>query len=536
MTRISMDFENNSKQAKPEKKGEESYGLFDLLWQAVLDIPNVLRNLKFAVTMIVILAVFTLIGTILPQEKFASDPQQFERQYIQLFNLNPDDGKVTFGEIVYNGLVAPLELHRIFETGLYFTLMLVLTISSAICAYDRILLTRAIYRNKRAKVKPELIRKEKFVEERKIVSDVQEVAGKVRGILRSGNFELFEETDPDGTVYIFGRKNIFRYIATLVFHFALVGILIGGLIGNERFFGFEDRLALAEGETGRLGFDHQAALAAREKNEPEPPVRQGYVELAEYYNVYRESEFGEIDENGFPEGYFGMPSDYISHLKVLRPTEDGGTEAVTERDVEVNIPLRYGGINYYQLAVNDQVHLTVITPEGQEHHVTGFLGESVQLPVNLDGYIPIITIQSRDLVGGIWEDREGNRMELPFAVRLVDYSHTSMGNGGPISLGYVAQDKPLGLEGNIIRLDEITEYSIFQYVYDPGVELVTMSSILLVFGIFISMYFPFRKVRIIVRPGGKGVTMLAGSNMSDIPAKVIKSVEAQDEVKQAAPK
>ncbi|MCK4719320.1 cytochrome c biogenesis protein ResB, partial [bacterium] len=104
---------NNSK-GKPDQTG---YGLFDLIGFALLDVIKLMRTLKFAIWVLILLAVFTLIGSILPQEHLASDLDEFRMQYTNLFHVNSENGINTFGEVLYHGLVVPFQLYNIFKSG-----------------------------------------------------------------------------------------------------------------------------------------------------------------------------------------------------------------------------------------------------------------------------------------------------------------------------------------------------------------------------------------------------------------------------------
>ncbi|HDS30646.1 MAG TPA: hypothetical protein ENN67_06345 [Firmicutes bacterium] len=235
------------------KSQNEGYGIFDLLWLAITDIPRIMRTLKFAVWVIIILAIFTLFGTILPQEKFASDPETFAAQYVGLFNIDDTDGKTTFGEFLYYGFVRPFELYRVYESGLYLTLLMVLSISSALCAWDRWKITRTLATKTNPKANPDSVRTSQYSSHGTVTSNIETVTEKARSLLASKGFRTFETTDENGTVYFFGRKNFIKHYASVGFHFAFVFILIGGIIGHDQFFGYEGRIALSEGEERPVG-------------------------------------------------------------------------------------------------------------------------------------------------------------------------------------------------------------------------------------------------------------------------------------------
>jgi hypothetical protein len=533
--------ENSEKGAG--KPGDEGYGIFDLLWLAVLDIPRIMRSLKFAVWVILILAIFTLAGAILPQEKFATDPDTFAEQYVNLFHLDDTDGRLGFGEILYNGLVKPLELYHVYETGLYLALLIVLTISSALCSWDRLKIARTLAGKTSAIVGESSIKSMQYVSDGAVEGGIEDVAGKTRTLLKSRGFRIFEASDDKGSIYFFGRRNFFKHYASVGFHLAFLFIIVGGLIGHDRFLGYEGRIALSEGETSPVGSEVQAKEEADRKAESTGseteyvPQSNDMIRLTEYENIYRESDFRGIDaETGFPLDYGGSPSDFVSHLEIYRPSgeSDSGETILARKAIEVNYPLRCGGISYYQLAVDALLTFTVLQPGGGTAEVQTFLNR----PFDIRAYDKdlVCIVRSVDYAGGIWEAKDGTRSGLPYVVRLVDYSdYMDRKSDAPVLLGYLTLDKPLSVLGSTISLSSVREYTILQYVHDPGVPLVYFGGLLLIIGVTITLYFPYRTVRVMLKPGKPGTTYVAGGNSSEFPAMLASSLSEGGEPNPSRP-
>jgi len=492
---------------------KNDYGLFELLWLAIKDIPRIMRTLKFAVWMILILAVFTLPGAILPQEKFARSPEEFSEQYIRIFNLNPGGVERGIGPFIYHTIVVPLQLYRVFETPLYLVLMCVLALSSALCAWDRAVIAARLLSRTKARVNPRQIRGEKEHVEGASSLSFEEASARLEGYLRSGRYRVFKEVGEDGVLWVFARKNAFRYYANVLMHFAFVFVIAGGIIRLDSVLGYEGTVLISEGGEGSsvpVGADLHAMREARKMGERYVPRSSERVELVDYVNIYREIDFGGIDEEtGFPVGYRGTPSDYVSHIRVVDTSR--GNEVLKEKAIEVNKPLSYKGVTYYQYAYDVEFGFRIVSAGGSPRHVRVHMGESFPI----EGLrIPVeVTIKPWDFVGGIWEAKDGTQTKLPYSVRLVDYS----GHGGsPILLGYVSEGKPLTVDGEEIHLEEVKEYTVIQYVHDPGIPLVALGGLLLAVGMIVSLYFPYKTARVMLWAEGGEVKVLVGSNWQGV--------------------
>lgn len=499
---------------KDEMKQEESFGLIELLLQSLIEIPRLMRDLKFAIWVIVILAIFTLIGTILPQQHLSNDPIGFGQNYANLFHVDPSDGINNFREFIYRHLIVKLELYNIFQSGLYFVLMVLLTISSCLCAWDRFKISRKILKLTKPKISRDSILNMKHSMEGGGAVDPKTASEKFRQYVTKKGFHVFDETDGDGNTWFFIRKNSFFHIVSVVFHASLVLILIGGIIGNERVAGFEGVIALREGESRPIANEKHLEELAGESGLEYLPLSDEMIELVEYQNIYRERDFPGIDsETGFPVGYHGMPSDYVSHLRVVKPGDDGTDILMAEKAIEVNVPLRYKGISYFQSSINAVLHFTITGTDQRRIPMETFLNQPMDIPqlgVN-------ITVTTGDIAGGIYEMNDGTRAELPYVVRMIDYAAPQMGiTESPILIGYVSEGRPVTVGGVEISLDSVTEYTILHYVYDPGVLLAYIGGLLLIVGLTITLYLPYRMARIYFTRSETGFNYTIGGNWSGV--------------------
>jgi len=503
------------------KPADEGMGLFDLVLAAILDIPKIMRTLSFAVWVFIILALFTLAGTILPQEHLTLDQDEFAHKYINIFSIDSEDGLTTTGEMIYYNIVKPLQLYRIFKTNLYFILLALLAISSTLCAWDRLKITRALLSKKNPKASESSINAMANSGNGSVEGNLEDVSNRARSWLKSQHFEVYDEKDESGTEWFYVRKNAIRHYASIAFHFAFVFILVGGILGDQRTYGYEGYVILGEGDFKPLAT--RAASEAQQNGVPYTPENDERLHLVDYQNIYRERDFPGLDpESGFPLEYNGMPSDYISHVQVVRHMHDGEDQILSEKMVEVNRPLRYEGVGYYQTSIRTIYHFSVTGPDGTQETFSTTTGEAFQ--------VPLLNIQSglapMDTVGGIWETLDGTREDLPYRIRLNDLTAMFMDNTRPpVLLGYVSEDTPLVVDGYEIALDEAEEYTILQYVYDPGVPIVYFGGFTLILGLTIALYMPWRMGRLMLRREGQSGEWTAGGNWSEFQSDIGKAVE-----------
>jgi len=497
---------------------ENGMGLFDLiglafvdLYKGILVIPSVLRSLRFAVWVLIILAIMGLIGAILPQEHLSHDLAEFGEKYANLFDVIPGDGQLSTGEFIYYGLIVPFDLYDVFRSGLFFTLAVVLGISSVLCAWDRLKIGRVLLSKTRPVVSEKTITGMSSSVEINLDDNAEKSAEKTRKLLKRRGFQIFEEMGDSGTAYIFTRKNSFRHAISAMFHFAFVLVILGLIIGNERVAGYGDHMILGEGDTKLIGQELHRQAEAEAAGQAYEPNEDVLIQLVDYENVYREGYFDGLDEQtGMPIGYHGDPSDYVSHLRIVRPVGDGEYEVIKERMVEMNKPLRYGGVTYYQSAYDYIMHFTITAPGQQPIPAATTLGRPMSIPsLGLN-----VTVEVWDIAGGKWVAEDGTESELPYVIRLVDYSHQGHG-GGAVLLGYITEDTYLELDGTRITLDSIEEYSVIQYRHDPSVPVFYTGSFLLLIGLTIALYFPYRTGRVMIRPDGNKSVLVAGGSWPD---------------------
>ncbi len=253
--------------------------------------------MKLTVILLLSLAVTSIVGTIIPQNE---NPAAYFRAY---------------GEFVYK-LFDLLGIFDMYHSWWFQFLLLLLTINIVLCSIDRLSVTWKIVFTKNPKFNLSRFRKLSYKEVFDNKQKPKELV-KVYESFISKHFGYTRAEETDKGLCVFAEKWRWTRFGVYTVHLSVVLLLIGGLIGS--LFGFEGFVNIPEGEkinnirirnTGQirsLGFD----------------ILCDDFDISFYDN--------------------GAPKEYRSSLTII---EQG--KPVYKKDIIVNDPLRYKGVNIFQ--------------------------------------------------------------------------------------------------------------------------------------------------------------------------------------------
>lgn len=262
-------------------------------------------------------------------------------------------------------------------------------------------------------------------------------------------------------------------------HLSIVILLAGALIGS--LFGFDGYVNIAEGESvDRVRMQSGGAI-----------VPLGFEVRCEDFDV------------SFYDS--GAPKEYRSRLRIA---ENGKT--VVEKDIIVNDPLRYKGINFFQSSYGSlparELTLNFTNRDsGEAVRVNATLGRRVEIPgTDLRFYFRQIESNYRlqgmevgETVLGVLDTPTGKSAEVVLPVRFPSYDRMRKG------------------EWIIAVADhEHRYYTGLQVTRDPGVPLVYAGFILLIVGCYITFFMAHQKVAVEVMqsPHSSTVRVFGSSN------------------------
>lgn len=277
-----------------------------------------LYNKYVGLVIILIMAVFTLLGTLIQQAPpgVREDPQAYASW---LETVRPQ----------YGGWTTILDVTGMFHvySSIWFVgISVLLALSIAACTTHRIpqLWQRAVH--------PRTHVTERFFDHARqraavpVALPAADAASRVRAELRSRRYRIVDDPREPG-INLYADRNRWAPFGTAAAHLGFIFIIVGVLV--SALAGFQASVPVTVGERA--------------------PVGQGTgleVEAVSFSDTYYDD---------------GRPMDYVSHLRVYE-----GEELVAEKDdVRVNDPLKYEGVRFHQSFFGVAVVVDVTDANGE---------------------------------------------------------------------------------------------------------------------------------------------------------------------------
>ncbi|HEY7399890.1 MAG TPA: cytochrome c biogenesis protein ResB [Actinomycetota bacterium] len=478
------------------------------LRQSVALVWRTLRSMRTALALLFLLALGSVVGSLVPQIPNSPDRvARFQADHPLLGRFYQHAG-----------------FFDVFGSWWFVLIMALLLVSLVACLVPR---TRASIRNVRQK--PLHAREiDAFPQyaERTVRAEVPEAIATSQRVLRRRMFRVSRAEDA-----LAADKGALRELGSLVFHWALLLLLIGSVYGKGT--GFTGKALVVEGESWTDG-------------------------AANYDGTIRAGRFFDGDFTGvgltlhsFEATYRanGTPMDFVSHVDLLDP---GGTVA-RSADVRVNHPAVFGGLRFFQfgfgyapvIEIREGDRLLYAGPVPFAHQAPPEGVPELALPwdgiVKVPSVTPGLGIQLT-----LWPDsgaflqfqQTGEpvpmlRADHPIlffttwkgplvdpSPRSLDTSVMQEGRKGALGEGQtcsLSTTKCWGPGEGTPEADELTisfpsirQYSIFQVSRDRGVPIVLLAAILVLLGLLPALYTSRRKVWVRAEPNGEGTVLKVG--------------------------
>jgi len=423
-------------------------------------ILNYFSSVKLAITLLIIITLASILGTLIPQGRAEAE---YAARYGQLAPL-----------------LIGLEVTELYHSFLYRGLLYLFALNTAVCTLTRF--GAKFRRAFRPRVEGEAskIRTLKSSGAFKLKGSLEQAAQKVESALKSRHFRT-RQTVHEGRVSILAQKKIAGLFGSDIVHVGLLIILAGGIIsGGDA--GMRRMLTIHEGRTLEVP---EAGISLR---------------LDKFQTDY------------YPNG---AVKDWKSTLTVIKD----GQEILT-RTIEVNHPLSFRGFMFYQSQYGydwenprfeilaqkkddpdfgDQLNLgleekTLLSDGQTEVEVVSFVpdfiigeGGSVAsrsaLPNN-----PAVLIEGR---------QQGERIFAAWVFsRYPDF-------------GQMHSDKEHEFSFLFQNL-ESTQYSGIEMARDPGVNFIWAGCILLTLGLFVAFFWPPSEIRVAIEKDEGQTLVTAG--------------------------
>jgi len=416
-------------------------------------------SIKLTIFVLISLAVTSIFGTVIQQEK---DPSVYAQEY-----------GAAIGK-----LIQILNLGDMYHSWWFVLLLTLLMLNITFCSWKRLPQAIRVMRDKEPVFDGRPVAIHEKWEVRLKGRPVDQAAALVEQALGEG-FRRPLRKEVEGKVYFFASRGAWSRMGVYVTHFSLFLFAAGALIGAR--WGYKGFVQIVEGESVS-----EVRLRSGELLNLGFTVRCDDFQL-EFYN----------DPAGRPTG---RPKDYRSTLVVI---ENG--QEVVHKTIEVNDPLIHHGIYFYQSSYGQAggrgAWLSVFGPR------RNLLAHRIHL--DRGGAIP--------LEGGdrlILRNLAGDFRGMGPAAEVALERDGKQGE--PVVVFEAAQGNQRRLGDYVVRLEGVDTvmYTGLQVAKDPGVPVVWAGCILITLGCLVAFFTSHRRVWARVQPDDKGTHVFIGGNAS----------------------
>jgi len=267
---------------------------------------HLIGSARLAIFLFFVLAVFSIVGTILPQ------------------GANPDYYIKHFGTTLGTWMLK-LHMDDVYHSWWYVSTLFLFMVNLVVCSFLRFPISWKLFKRDPSKVDPERLPNKMSLTIKKEFSRLAAYISDVLG------FERVETKD--GVLFI-KDKHRWGYLSVYIVHFSLLLIILGAIIGALK--GFRGNMWLPEGTTSNEVFLYR---------------HQGSVFLP-----------FSIKLNKFKIEFYpnGMVKEYISKVTII----DGKKRI--QKVIRVNHPLHYKGISFYQASYDELPSFKLLVTLGSE--------------------------------------------------------------------------------------------------------------------------------------------------------------------------
>ncbi|MBF2022356.1 MAG: cytochrome c biogenesis protein [Hydrococcus sp. C42_A2020_068] len=274
--------------------------LLSLPQQGFRYLIKVITDLRLAIVLLLVIAIFSVSGTLIEQG-----------QSLQFYQENYPTDPALFGFITWK-FILTLGLNHVYSTWWFLSLLILFGTSLTACTFTRQFPALKAARHWKLYQQPRQFQKLALSAELDTGSPKS-----LLPLLKKRGYKVFQESNA-----LYARKGIIGRIGPIIVHAGILMILAGGIWGTLT--GFLAQEMVASGETFQIGnILESGPLAA-----PQIP-KDWAVKVNHFWIDYTPN--GEIDQ-------------FYSDLSVIN--EQG--EELDRKTIYVNQPLRYRGVTFYQ--------------------------------------------------------------------------------------------------------------------------------------------------------------------------------------------
>jgi cytochrome c biogenesis protein len=432
-------------------------------------------SVKLSVVILLSLAMTSVIGTVIPQNE---NPMLYHRK---------------FGDVLFN-IFNILDIFDMYHSWWFRFLLCMLTINIIICSINRLSSTWKIIFPKKPSFNINQFRKAKNRQEWPGNGSVDELK-EIFEIWLSKRFRMVKTETSETGCLLFGEKGRWTRLGVYAVHLSIIFMVMGGLIGS--IFGFDGFVNIPEGEATSTIF------LSNSKSE-------------------KQLDF-EIKCNDFDFSLYdsGMPKEYRSSLAIIKDNQ-----TVVQKDIIVNDPLRYQGINIFQSSYGKipATKLTVTFTEkasGLVYEKEAVMKSPVEMPGNsgtliVEDFRPSFSFRGVNLSNVFLCQLTPSDGETEHIIISADFPRFDVMRKGDFVISIANAD--------------FKYYTGLQVTKDPGVPLVYTGFLFMIIGCYITFFMFHQKICVeITAADGKITVMIAGISGKNRPGMnaVVRRVSGQ---------
>ena len=422
-------------------------------------------SVKLTVVVLLLLAGLSIIGTFIPQNE---SPEAYQR---------------AFGPFLYL-VMATLNVFNMYQSWWFQGLMVLLVVNIIICSIDRLQVTGKIIFTRDPKFNLKNYRQRKSRIDLTFNGEMGRIKESCHAVV-SKMFSYCKVVPAGDGVAITAEKGRLTRLGVYVVHLSVVVLLLGGVMGT--WFGFEGYVNIAEGtsaDTIQLRFKPGARKL--------PFAIQCDDFDVQFYDT-------------------GAPKEFRSKLTII---ENG--QKVLQKDIIVNDPLRYKGINIFQSSYgkaepqgpavdpSKEIELSIkSSASGMIYSVKAQLKKPVEIPEGLgrfvlNDYHPQAQFRGMAVgpaLHGTLTPKGGEPKSVLLPIKFPRFDTMRKGD----------------VAISVVQGGELFEERFFtglQVTKDPGVTMVYTGFTLIVLGCIVTFFTSHQQVVVEIKPKGKKIAVM----------------------------
>ncbi len=434
-------------------------------------------SIKLAIVVLLLLAITSIIGTVVPQEAEKALPFLAE---IVGDNTAP---------AIYN-IFLKLNFFDMYHSSWFVALLTLFCVNLTVCSLEKLPRIWHIIQTPLRPLDEKIIKNLPIKKELKIKANLQAARDGFLNSLKASRYQPFEATEED-SVQLYSQKGRYTRLGVYIVHLSILLIFVGAIIGSE--FGFDGSLNLPEGYSSSsvytFGQGEEIPLGLT--------IKCSQYETTYYKGTYR-------------------AQDYESELVIY---EDG--QEILRKTIEVNDPLTYKGITFYQSNYGNSLQYYPNAPLYPSNYS--------DIPVRLGNVIPYFVLNVAPAGGQEQELRLqfGDSFEIPgtgikgtisdFAPalgrepstnKLYSFDDMMLEPAVAITLEEDGKDNYTGWflkrhpntwilpGGHKVQFVDYwgMEFTGLQVSKDPGVWIVYLACIIMALGLYVAFFMSHKKI------------------------------------------